>query len=168
MATLNLNTADLPEPSSVEPVPAGEYLVEITESDAVANSKNTGELLKLTMRIIDGDFIGQMIWDNISYRHENPKVEDIGKKQINSICRAIGFDGHLEDSTQLHGQPLVVRVTLEQNDPQYAPKNVVKAYKPWLSSPAPAPAQQARAAQQPTARQPAPAAAAGGKMPWKR
>ena len=166
MATLNLNTADLPEPSGVEPVPAGEYLVEITESDAVANSKNTGDILKLTMRIIDGDFIGQMIWDNISYRHQSPKVEDIGKKQINSICRAIGFEGHLEDSTQLHGQPLVVRVTLEQPDPAYAPKNVVKAYKPADAPPAPAPVQQTRAAPQATARQAAPAG--GGKMPWKR
>ena len=167
MATLNINVKDLPEPDSFEPVPAGEYLVEIIESDAVQTKSGNGERLTLTLEIIEGEYRGRKIWDGINYLHSNPKAEQIGRKQINALCRAIGFEGHLEDSTQLHGQPLVVRVTLEQPDPAYAPKNVVKAYKPADAPPAPAPVQQTRAAPQTTqARQAAPAA--GGKMPWKR
>lgn len=168
MATLNLNTEDLPEPDSLEPVPAGEYLVEIIESDALQTKAGNGERLAITFEVIDGEFRGRKIWDGISYRHSNPKAQEIGQKQINALCRAIGFSGHLEDSTQLHGTPLVVRVIVGQDDPQYRPKNIVKAYKAANEAPAPA-APPARAAA-PTATQARPAAApaAAASRPWKR
>jgi hypothetical protein len=168
MATLNLNTEDLPEPDSLEPVPAGEYLVEIIESDAVQTKAGNGERLAITFAVIDGEFRGRNIWDGINYRHSNPKAQEIGQKQINALCRAIGFSGHLEDSTQLHGVPLLVRVIVEQDDPQYRPKNVVKAYKAANEAPAPAAPSARAAAPAATQARPAAASAAAASRPWKR
>ena len=171
MASMNLNTEELPEPEYMDLglLPRNRYRCEIVESDTAVPKTGRGEALNLTMEVMEGAFTGRKIWDNILYSHPSENAQKIGQRQIKSICNAVGFAGQLEDSTQLHGVPLMVRVGVEK-DPKgvYADKNVVKSYSPVegaQATNAPAPRQAAPAARQtaPAARQSAPAAAATGR-----
>ena len=165
MASMNLNTEELPDSDNLEPVPGGVYAVEIVESDTVVPNSGKGEMLKVTMEVIEGPYVNRKIWDNILYVHPNEDAQRIGQQKIKSICKAVGFAGQLEDSTQLHSVPFQVRVIIEEKD-GYAPKNVVKAYLEGAQATAsPAPRQTAASTRQaaPVARQSAPATATGGR-----
>lgn len=167
MASMNLNTDDLPEPDSLEPVAAGEYLCEITDSDVAMIKSGKGQMLNLTMQVLNGPMAGRKIWDRINFQHSNEIAQKIGQQTVKAICKAVGFEGHLEDSTALHSVPLLVRVEIEDKDANYRPKNIVKGYR-MAAQARPAPAQSQPAA---TAARPAPAAApakAAGAMPWKK
>ena len=47
------------EVTSFDPIPNGDYTVAITDSDVVRNSANTGDILKLTLEVKEGQFINR-------------------------------------------------------------------------------------------------------------
>lgn len=184
MAGLNVNSADLPEVQDFGPLPAGEYVVEVIESDCVMHEKagrqpngDHGRRVTLTMQVIEGDYIGRRIWERADIDREvtsskTGEVLRIDAARFNGLLKALDA-GHVEDTTQLHGQPFIVRVAVKQDDPNYASKNEVKGYKSAGAPPVvvSAPRQQQprpQAAQQRPAAQPAAAPARAGGMPWKR
>ena len=170
MAALDMQTAELPDPDTLEPVPPGEYMVEIVASDVVLTKAGDGERLSLTLNIVGGNYENHKIFDNINFRNPNEIAERIGKQTIKAICQAVGFEGHLEDSTALHGVPLLARVVIDDKNPNYKPKNVVKGYRAAQQS-APPPRSAAPAAKPksaPAARAPAAAPTKAGGMPWKK
>lgn len=160
MAQMNINTADLPDQDRFEPIPAGKYAVQIIESDSVALKTGNGESLNITLEVIEGDFAGRKVFDRLNYLHTNQIAQRIGQQGMKSICKAVGFEGHLSDSEVLHGIPLVAKIVIEQKDQNYEPKNVVKGYEAIGGS---QPASQPSAQQQqpaPSAARPAPATTA--------
>ena len=152
---------------SIEPVPAGEYVAEIIESDVVDLKSGKGRGVKLTLKIVEGQLEGRRIWDQINYRHENEVAQKIGQQTLAELCSACGIRGPLEDTEHLHGNPIRVRVAIETDKSgNYCPRNVVKKYGVHDHASAPAP-RQAPARQDPPASSP-PKAASGGAMPWRR
>ena len=153
---------------NMEPVPAGIYIGEVVESDVVDTKFGTGKMVKLTWRITEGPCEGRQIWDNINFRNANETAQKIGQQALAELCNACGIRGPLDDTELLHGVPVKLRVTIEQDKSgQYGPRNAVKRYshaaegEPATQSPAPR--QQA-----PAQRQSAPpqTRAAGGATPW--
>ena len=151
-----------------DPLPAGEYLAEIIDSDMEPTKSNNGQFLKLTYRVADGPMKGRLTWARLNLDNPNEKAVEIAQRQLSSICHACGVL-QVQDSVQLHNIPHVIKVDVEQRDMNYAPSNVIKSWrraegqpKPAAATPGPAPfappaQQQARPANQPPAwaRQPA-------------
>lgn len=162
-------TANYDEPEqSFEVVPAGEYVVIISESDYVPNKKNTGMILKLTYDILDGPFKGQKIFENLNLQHENAQASVIAQKALNSICMAVGIQ-HVADTSQLHGIPLVLDISVRDSD-QYRKQNNIKKHLPYShGKQAPSQGQTAPPAQGGFQKPPAAPVAPGGKkpQPWE-
>lgn len=150
-----------------DPLPAGEYLAEIIDSDMEPTKSNNGQFLKLTYRVSDGPMKGRLTWARLNLDNPNEKAVEIAQRQLSSICHACGVL-QVQDSVQLHNIPHVIKVDVEQRDPNYPPSNVIKSWRRAEGQPAPAaaapgpapfapPEQQARPANQPPAwaRQPA-------------
>jgi hypothetical protein len=111
---------------SFDPIPAGDYLAIIMDSDVVATKAGDGTILKLTFQVVDGPMQGRLVFDNLNIENRNPAATEIAQSRLGSICKSIGLSGPLQDSAVLHNQPLMIRVDVK-NDPQYGAKNRIKS-----------------------------------------
>ena len=142
MAFLNetFNAADLPvgNTGSFEPLPAGDYQVSIESADVNPTKDNSGQYIKLKLKVSGPTHSGGTIFANLNIRNRSPKAEEIGRQQLGDIMRAIGL-ATLTDTDQLIGGNLVVKLAIKPADGQYEAGNEVKAYKAGNGSAAPAP-----------------------------
>lgn len=153
------NAQDLPEGMSFEPLPAGWYQADISESELKDTNAGNGQYIKLKLTITGPTHQGRVVFTNLNIRNANPKAEEIGLGQLRSLMSAIGLSS-VQDTDQLIGGSCEIKLTIKQSE-QYGPENEVKGFKAigGAGSAMPAPAPAANAAQQP---------AAAAKPPWQK
>lgn len=154
-----------------DPLPIGNYIAEIIESDVVETKARTGQMVKLTWKITEGDFEGRRIWDQINFRNQNETAQKIGQQALAELCAACGVRGPLDDTEHLHGMPVRIKVKMSKPQQGFDPKNEISGYAPYDAASAPAPATRAAAPAQQRQSAPPPAKAAasgGGARPWSR
>jgi hypothetical protein len=173
MASLNGTfDANAVEPSAPRDIiPPGEYLVQIVESEMADTKRGDGQMLKLTMDILEGPHAGRKLWDRLNLVNPNAQAVEIAQRTLSAICHATGRL-QVSDSEQLHFIPLVATVKvrpagMDKSGVQREAQNEIGGYKPagGTARPAPAPQQQTRQAAPPPA-QTKPAATAA--PPWRR
>ena len=176
----NLGTtfdANAIEPQSdFAPLPAGDYLAMIVDSQMKDTKTGRGQYLELTLQVVDGPMANRLLWDRLTLIHDNAKAVEIAQRQLSAICHAVGVL-QVSDSAQLHSRPMIVRVKYVE-DQQYGPKNEISAYKPangqgWHPAPAAATTQPpawkappAKASAPQVHQAPPPAAAKSEGPPW--
>ena len=111
-----------------EPIPAGEYEVQITGSDVCATAAGTGLLLKLTMDVMSGEYAGRKVFEQLNIKNPSAKAEQIGRGILSALCRACGKMGIVEDSSDLHERPFKARVKIEPAVGEFKAKNKVTKY----------------------------------------
>ncbi|MBF0589162.1 MAG: DUF669 domain-containing protein [Magnetococcales bacterium] len=169
-----------------DPVPPGEYRVQIINSEMRVTKAGTGQYLWLEMDILDGTCAGRKVHDRLNLVNPNAQAVEISQRTLSAICHATGRM-QVKDSEELHFQPLLVKVAVSKTG-----YNEVKGYKaaanlppdrPQASPPvqqqpqaAPSVQQQPQAVPQVQPSQPAtqqaaptaPPANAEGNGPWRR
>ena len=153
MASLNgFNAED--HKDEFQPIPAGRYTAAIIKSETKSTKDGKGSYLKLEIDILDGQYKGRKIFENLNLENANETTVKIAQVTLANICRAVGVL-HPKDSSELHHKPMSVRVVIEpekdgmpaQNrikgwdaiGPAKAPESVAPANaKPW-ERPAPKP-----------------------------
>lgn len=174
MAEINVNLDELPDSEGFEPLPAGQYLLEVTSSDVTDPPAAQGIRVSIEYRVMTGPYEGRKGWDRFdTQRWAKTKNGDrqIDGSRFKLLCAAVGVQGHISDTTQLHGIPFLASATIEPANGQYGPKNRWGNYKPNGGTQTQAPARSASPAQQqrPAATQAAPAQKAGGSRPgWMK
>lgn len=151
-----VNANELPEDNggSFDPIPAGEYIVRITEAGVQQTQAGTGEYIKLRMDVTGPSHEGRVLFANLNIKNPSQKAEEIGRQQLGAVMRAINLTA-INDTDQLIGGDLKVKVTIRKSE-QYGDQNEVKSFKAVGGSAAPMPSA------------PAPAQAASGKPPWAK
>lgn len=156
-------------------IPPGKYPAQIIESEM--KPTQYGQMLKLTLELLDGPHKGRRVWDQLNLVYSKPGEADksaqtveIAQRTLSAICHAVGVL-RVNDSEALHLKPLTVTVAVEvdsrdkhlqPNDPARRMQNAVKGYTGLTGAAvAPAPRYQPPQAQtgsyQPPAQQQAPA-----------
>ena len=144
------------------PLPAGEYYAEIGDATVkeTANKKGTG--CNVTFDILgevnDKSGKGRKLFAWFTLQHENDMAQSIGQREFHSLRLAVGKPT-ANDTDELLGQNLVVRVGLDKKDKE---RNVVKRYMALDGYEKPEKTEAAA----PTQTAAAPAAAAVKKNPW--
>jgi hypothetical protein len=120
------------EQRDFENLPDGVYALEVTQSEVAATSKGDGTILKLRYGVIEPEeYKNKIIFGNITLENPNAQAQEIGQKQLASLCRAIGLS-EIEDSDELHFQRFVAKVGLSKsrtvNGKTYDPRNEVKRF----------------------------------------
>lgn len=155
--------------TNFDPLPPGEYLAYIGESEVVPTKAGTGEYLKLVWIVAEGEFAERKLFDNINLVNPNPKAVEIGKRQLADICRACG-KLTIEDSAELHELPVILDVRAKEAENGYKAGNEIRGYR--ANEPKAAPAKAATPpAKAPAAAKPAAApvaAKAATKLPWQK
>lgn len=145
--------------SSFDPLPVGDYLAVITDSEQKKTNAGNGHYLKLTFEITQGDYKGRKLWTNLNLDNPNPEAVRIAQGELSAICKAVGILKPA-DSVDLHNIPLMVKVGLTTNKQTGDAENRIKGYKSR-----PGVGEAAAGAIMPNK---APAASASSTAPWAR
>lgn len=151
------------------PIPSGEYVAMITDSDMKPTKNGAGEYLELTHQIIEGEFKNRLVWCRLNLRNANDVAQRIAQQQLSAICHAIGMNQAIQDSAQLQNQPLIIRVEFVPEDTVkgYRAKNEIKAWKSCSGAPVTQTTMPSLPSAPMAAQQPAPAAQQAAMPPWK-
>lgn len=115
--------------AALDPVPAGNYIAVITESEEKPNSKGTGTYHQFTIEIVEGEHKGRKVWARLNLNNPNADAVKIARAELSAICRAVGVM-KVNDSVDLHNLPMTVKVGLEKRKDTGELSNVVKGYLP--------------------------------------
>lgn len=136
-----IRAEDLPQSSGdFEPLPAGLYTVSIASAELTPTKDGSGQYIKLKLNIVAPTHQGRTIFSNLNIRNQSAKAEEIGRQQLGSILRAINLAA-IEDTDQLIGGVMDVKVTVKAATDQYQAGNEVKGYYAPPSAKAPVIAQ---------------------------
>lgn len=156
MATLNFGftseEAQAAQNDSYAALPSGNYIAQVERSEVKTTKDGTGSYLSLGFKVIDGEYAGRVLFGNITLTNKNSQAQEIGRKQLIKLSTACGL-GHLQDSEQLHGIPVMIKVSdsrvyegEKQNDikdykavqatvssqPAFTPPPSQASSKPWV------------------------------------
>lgn len=95
--------------SGYTPLPAGEYEMEIVETDYDVNAKGTGMVLKCRAQIVGGDYDGRPFYINYNLEHADPQTMEIGQRDFAGLRRATGVLSP-NDTSELHHHAFRARV----------------------------------------------------------
>jgi hypothetical protein len=116
------------EPSAdYTPLPAGEYTLEIVESEYKATQSGTGMVLGCKAQIVGGDYDGRPFYLNYDLENQNDIAVEIGQRDFAGLRRATGVV-ELDDSEQLHWRPFRVKIGVQPHKKTGELQNVVKQY----------------------------------------
>lgn len=157
----SFNANEQKEMTNFEPLPAGEYLARIVESEVKPTSAGTGHYLQLVFQIMSPGFDTRKVFNNLNLDNPNPKAVDIANRELGAICKAVGKPV-IQDSVELHGLPMTIKLKITPPTANYAASNAITSYTAASGPAGAAPTTQpttAPAAAAPAAAAPAPAAA---------
>lgn len=141
------------------PLQPGAYEVEITGSEVKDTKSGTGCYLSLELSVIGPTGAGRKVWQNITLKNASEQAEQIGQAQLAALCLAADIK-HLNDSDQLFGKVVRVRLGIEKGKDGHPDRNKVTAWETMGGQAAQAPQRQAST--------PAAPAAPAKKAPWAK
>lgn len=158
--TFNFNLNELPDnESGFEPVPAGEYQVEIKKVEAKETRNKDGMYFNFRLDILGPSNAGRIIFAIVNVKNASEKAQQIGQGQLKDIMRALNLQS-VSNTDQFVGGKLTVKIDIEKSE-QYGNSNRVRAFKAIGGSVAP------MAASNPILNAaPAAPASAGSTPPW--
>ena len=120
--------------SSYEPIPAGWYEAEVAKSE-MKDTKSGGKMLSVQFRILEGEHEKRIVYANFNLVNPNPTAVEIAQRELGNLVHACGLD-EIEDSTEIHGIPIAIRVKIQDGTPAYPePRNAIAVYKPLSEIP---------------------------------
>ncbi|MFG1389069.1 DUF669 domain-containing protein [Xanthobacter versatilis] len=156
---VNLDDVDTSERGGFTPLPAGEYMVQIVEG-GVVRKDNGDAMMKLVLEVMDGEFTGRKLFENLNIRHSNPTAQKIALETLTELWRdAMGGSGNPPNVEIMTFKPVRAKVAVEKRKDTGDMQNRIKRFFPLNGAP---PEQKAAAA---PARQATTSAPAGGTRP---
>jgi len=132
MSAFTFKASDAPvddNDGSFEPLPAGWYTANITGTELKDTKDGTGKYIAMRYDITGPTHQGRVIFDNINIVNKNPKAEDIGRRDLGKIMKAVKLE-EMNDTDELCGKSLGVKLKIEPAKDGYDAKNRVAAFKP--------------------------------------
>lgn len=158
---------DVPEDErQFDVLPAGDYHMQVIESEIKPTKNGSGEQLVLTLEVIDGPHQNRRVWDRLNIRNVNADSQRIAQRSLADLCLAVGITS-LRNTEDLHFRPFTGRVTIKTDKSgEYGPQNRVR-YKARGGA-APSQGQSASAGRATAATTASRSSqASGGARPWE-
>ena len=163
MAQFNFDASQVAPQMAYEPLPNGWYTAMITASEMKPTNDGQGQYLKLEFTVCEGAHQNRKVYTNLNLVNHNPMAVEIAYRQLSAICHSVGHLRIQNDTNEIHGKPMAIRVKVEQQEGRDAQNAITgfKAYDPQATHATPtAPTAPAFAGMPPAAPVVAPAAPA--------
>ena len=161
MAFLDFDASTVEVTNDYDIIPAGWYQAKITDADLKTTKAGNGQYIAVRFDIVGPTHQGRVVWCNLNIKSQNPKAEDIGRKQLAQLMGAIGLK-KVSDTDQLIGGELSIKVAVRISE-QYGDSNDVKGFKAISGSEMPTSAPAEKPASTDTAATPK-----TNKAPWQK
>lgn len=126
----SFNVEDLPEDeNNFDPIPEGTYAVEIKATELKATKDGSGQFIKMKLSVIGPSYTGRILFANLNIRNKSADAERIGRQQLGAVMKAIGLT-NIQDTDQLIGGVMSVKVSIRAAQGEYAAQNDIKSYSP--------------------------------------
>lgn len=99
----------------------------ITSSEWKETKDKTGGYLALKYEIIDGNYKGRIIFENVNLQNSNATAVKIAQETLAKICNAIG-KVTVQNSEELHNIPMSLKLGVNPAQNDYEPSNKIKSY----------------------------------------
>lgn len=130
--------ADKVEPiGTFEPLPIGDYLVTVTKTSGPTPSKKNpdNKYIQIEFTVIDGKYKNRVIFDFLNVVNSNEKAVEIAQRKLSAITRAVGMHQIKEDTDELKGKPLVLKLGIRKGSEGFDDQNDIKEYKSSTGKP---------------------------------
>ena len=126
---IGISAADLPESrGDYEPLPEGWYSAEIGDAEIRVTKDGTGQYIRCRYNITGPTKAGRVVFGNLNIMNKSQKAEEIGRQQLGELMRSVGI-GRLDDTDQLIGCPLQIKLSIRPAENGYAAQNEVRGFK---------------------------------------
>lgn len=130
MAQLQFDASAVqPDTGTPDAIPAGYYNVMVDDSDVKPTAAGDGAYLQVRYNVLDGQYAGRKLFDRFNVQNPNPVAQEIGYKQLSALAHAVNVL-HIQDSAQLHGIPLQVKVKIRAAKGDYEASNEITGRYP--------------------------------------
>lgn len=150
MASLNINLSDLPAAESFDPIHDGWYSATIKGAELKTTKDGRGSYIAVQYSVSGPTHAGRVVFGNLNIRNANPEAERIGKQQLGQVMGSIGL-ATIQDTDQLIGGALMIKVGLSKPQEGYEQRNEVKGFKALEGGAPPMPSQSAATTSAPKA-----------------
>jgi hypothetical protein len=127
MATLNFKPSEVPEDEGFTIIPAGTYSAQIIQSEMKDTKQGNGKFLELRIQLLDAPYTGRLVFERLNLVNTNETAVKIAQRTLADICEACDIV-ELEDSEELHGIELMVKLVVEPAKGDWPESNKVKKY----------------------------------------
>ena len=131
MARLDIGFSadELPESrGDYEPLPEGWYSAEIADAEIRVTKDGTGQYIRCRYNITGPTKAGRVVFGNVNIINKSAQAEKIGRQQLGELMRSVGI-GRLEDTDQLIGCPLQIKLSIRPAENGYAAQNDVRGFR---------------------------------------
>lgn len=128
MAAINFDAATVAPNASFDPLPAGWYNANITASEMKPTKDGSGAYIQLELTVLDGQFANRKVFDRLNVQNTSQVAQEIAYATLSSICHATGVI-QVQDTSQLHGIPMEVKLSVQAASGDYEASNKVKGYR---------------------------------------
>lgn len=132
---VNLEDVDTSERGGFTPIPPGEYMVQIVEG-SVIRKDNGDAMMKLCFEVMDGEFEGRKLFENLNIRHSNPTAQKIALETLTELWRdAMGGSGNPPNVEVMTFKPVRAKVAVEKRKDTGDMQNRIKRFFPLNGAP---------------------------------
>lgn len=121
------NTSNVADDEGMDLIPEGWYIAQINKSE-LKDTSTGGKYISLHFKIVEGEYAKRMVFANLNIVNANATTVKIAEQQLKKICTALGLE-EIEDTAELHGQDLQIKVKIQAATSNYPAKNDVKDFK---------------------------------------
>lgn len=126
-----INRNELPEnENNFEPVPAGNYDVQIKSGEVKTTKDGTGKYIAVGYQILGPTHQNRIVFGNFNIQNKSADAERIGRSQLGDLLTAINLDV-IQDTDQLIGKILTIKVKIRPAKGEYEASNDVVG---WYAS----------------------------------
>ncbi len=108
-------------------IPAGVYIAQINQSELKNTKDGTGKRLVLSFVILEGEYAKRIVFQGLNLVNKSAQAVEIAQKELATLCKACGKVA-IEDSDELHGIPIKIKVAVRPANANYAESNEIKMY----------------------------------------
>lgn len=123
------------EDMEFKPLKAGWYPAELVKSELKTTKDKKGKYLSFQFKVTedanDESSEGRFVFTNLNIVNANETAVKIAHSDLKAICEAVGHEGELEDTVDLHNIPLMIKVSYKPETPDWPAKNEIKGYKAY-------------------------------------
>ena len=123
------------EDMEFKPLKAGWYPAELVKSELKTTKDKKGKYLSFQFKVTedanDESSEGCFVFTNLNIVNANETAVKIAHSDLKAICEAVGHEGELEDTVDLHNIPLMIKVSYKPETPDWPAKNEIKGYKAY-------------------------------------